>query len=245
MFSGRVSISMNKPKLRSSPNGSIFNLIRFLCLPGILLLAAGALFAPRGIAQAKPMQGLVRQTEGGIQFRGVFSPYANGAENEYTKVDELLYPQLLISFEKNTVTGSASVSTSFNFNGRDWTAEGSIDLEGIYDPETGVVEGTFDKLIKFRYPPDPGFHDNGVDVHYYGPFKSWYKDPAAKFSLEDATVDLFYSGTVASDRYYDNISAVSHSENQAAILINFVRETPDASDCTPSVYGLDPLVPGM
>jgi hypothetical protein len=235
---------MDKPKVRFTHNSFIFKLIRVTCLVGIVLLAAGAVFADQREVQAKQVRAPIQQTEGAVQFRGVFTPSPSGQDNEYTIVEKLLYPALLISFENNSVSGSANISTSFDYYGQEWTAEASIDVEGTYDLETGVVEGTFDMLIKFRYPPDPRFHDSGEDVHYFGPFKSYYEDPATKFSLEDATVALFYSGMVATDRYHDNISDVSHSENQAAILINFVREIPDASDCTPSVYGLDPLLPG-
>jgi len=234
---------MKKPMFFSSPNGSIFNLMRVPCLLGIILLAAGALFNYTVEAQAKPIRGPVRQAEGVVQYRGVFQPYPGGATNEYTRVDELMFPELLLTFENNSVSGSASVSTSFNYMDKDWTAEGSIELNGTYDPETGVVEGSLDKIYKWRFPPDPGFHDNGVDVHYYGTFKSWFEDPTAKFSLEDAALNLNFSGMVASDRYYENDNHVFHSENEAGFLLIFVREAPDASDCTASVYGLDPLVP--
>jgi hypothetical protein len=237
---------MKKPKLRSSPNGSFFNLMRVLCLPGILLLAAGTALTCRTEAQAKPVRAPVGQGEEVVQFRATPRVHSPESTNEYTTMEDLLFPQLLISFENNTVSGSASVSTSFYYLVKDWTGEGSIDIEGTYDPETGVVEGTMNYYLIYRFPPDPGFHDIRRDVHYYGAFKSWYEDPAGKFSLEDATLDLFMveGGMVASDRYFDNISDISHSENPAAIFIHFVRETPDASDCAPSVYGLDPLVPG-
>ncbi len=212
---------MKKPKFRSSPDGDIINLMRGPCLLGILLLAAGALFNITMEAQAKP----VRQGEETVQFRGVPAGYPPGQEKSaYALTDELLVQQLLLSFENNSASGYASVSTSFTISDRDWTAECSFDLEGTYDPETGVVEGTFNMDKKFRYPPFPGFHYNGEDLHYYGTFKSWYEDPAAKFSLADAKVDLFFTGTVARDMYYDNSDTVWHTEDPAGFLINFVRE---------------------
>jgi hypothetical protein len=177
-----------------------------------------------------------------VQFRALADVHS-GYENEYTQVNDLMYPQLLISFENNSVSGYSSAETSFYFAGKDWTADGSMDLSGTYDPETGVVEGTFERIYKFRYPPDPGFYDNGVDLTYYGTFRSYYSDPEVKFSLADAKLDLDFEGSVASDRYYIDSDRVFHTENQAGFLINFVRETPYA-DCAPSVYGLDPLVPG-
>lgn len=235
---------MNNPKHRSSPKGSIFIVVRVVCLTGIFLLAAGTILISRGKVQASPMRGPVGQGEAVVQFRATARVHTPESTNEFTIMEDLLFPQLLISFKNNTVSGSASDSTAFNYLGKDWTGEGTIEIEGTYNPKTGVVEGTMNYYLIYRFPPDQGFHDNRVDVHYYGPFKSWYEDPADKFSLEDATLDLIMPGTVASDRYYDNISDVNHSENPASVFIQFVREGPVASDCTASVYGLDPLVPG-
>ena len=236
---------MNKPKHKSSAHGSIFNLMRVLCLSGILLLAAGALLVSQGDAQAKPMRAPARQTEGVVQFRGVPDTYTLEQENQYTQVDKVLVPQLVLTFENNVVSGSVSGSTSFNFQGKDWTADYSFDLNGTYDPKAGVVEGTYDKMMKYYYPPDPGWHYNGEEHHYYGTFKSFNRDdPAAKFSLDDPTLDIDGLGMVTTVMYYDNQGPNPFGESEAKVIIHLVRETPDASDCTPSVYGLDPLVPG-
>ena len=235
---------MKNPKLKSILKNLVFNFIRVLCLVGILALATGAILTYQGEVQASRPRSPVQQGEAVVQFRAIPRAHTPEQTNEYTIMEDLVFPQLLISFENNTVSGSASASTSFFYLTKDWTGEATIDIDGTYDLETGVVAGTYDYFIIYRFPPDPGFHDIRKDVHYYGTFYSYFEDPVGKFSLEDATLDLMMPGTVATDKYYDSISDVPHSENPASLFIQFVRETPDASDCTPSVYGLDPLIPG-
>jgi hypothetical protein len=236
---------MKNPKLRSIPNGSIFNLMRVLCLAGILMLATGAVFTYPGEAQASPPRAPVRQGEEVVQFRAVPQDYILNNDSQFNRVERIVIPQILLTFENNIVTASVSGSTSFDWYGNEWTADYSFELNGTYDPQAGIVTGTYDKVTKFSYPPDPKLHDNGEELHYYGTFYSFnLDDPAAKFSLEDRTLGIQGPGTVSTVMYYDNRDPSSFGEYEAALTLHFVRETPDTSDCTASVYGLDPLVPG-
>ena len=245
VFSGRGSISMNKPKLRSCPNGSFFNLKRVLCLSGILLLAAGTALTYKMDAQASPLRAPARQAEGVVQFRAVPADYILNNDSQTNRVERVVIPQILLTFENNIVSASVSGSTSFDWYGNEWTADYSFELNGTYDPDAGIVTGTYDKVTKYSYPPDPGLHYNGEEDHYWGTFYSFNQnDPAAKFSLDDPTLDIQGPGKVSQVMYYDNQGPNPHGENEAALTFHFVRETPDASDCTASVYGLDPLVPG-